>query len=104
MPDEVKRAVGFALREVQNGKTPLNAKALSGFGGGSVLEIKENHNKQTFRAIYTVEFEDVIYVLHAFQKKSKSGKATPQRDIELIKSRLSDAKQAHQESSDEEEI
>ena len=67
-----------------------------GFGGASVLEVVEQHDGDTYRAVYTVRFEDAVYVLHCFQKKSKSGSATPQQDIELIKSRL---KAAEEEST-----
>jgi phage-related protein len=72
----------------QMGETDPAAKPLKGFGGTKVMEIVDRHDKNTYRAVYTAQFEAVIYVLHAFQKKSKSGTATPQRDIELIRRRL----------------
>lgn len=87
--------MGHALHEVQRGGEPASAKALRGFGGRTVLEIVDDFQGGTFRAVYTVRFADVIYVLHAFQKKSKQGIATPNRDIELIKSRLRDAEELH---------
>jgi phage-related protein len=67
------------------GETDPAAKPLKGFGGARVMEIIDRHDTNTYRAVYTVQFSNVIYVLHAFQKKSKSGIATPQKDIELIR-------------------
>ena len=69
----------------------ISAKALKGFGGRGVLELIEDHDGTTYRAVYTVRFEGAVYVLHAFQKKSKAGIATPQHEIELIKARLKNA-------------
>jgi phage-related protein len=94
-PPPVRRNIGHALHEVQSGGEPLSAKALKGFGGRTVLEIIDDFDGGTFRAVYTVRFADVVYVLHAFQKKSKRGIATPKREIELIKSRLRDAEELH---------
>jgi phage-related protein len=71
------------------------AKPLKGFTGAGVLEVVEDHMGDTYRAVYTVRFADAVYVLHAFQKKSKSGIATPQRDIDLIKTRLQRAQEHH---------
>jgi phage-related protein len=68
---------------------------LSGFGGAGVLEVVDDFQRDTYRAVYTVKFEGVIYVLHAFQKKSKKGFKTPQSDIELIKNRLRQAQELH---------
>ncbi|WP_462120798.1 type II toxin-antitoxin system RelE/ParE family toxin [Methylorubrum thiocyanatum] len=90
-PDEVRSAFGHALHEAQCGLEPYAAKALKGFGGRGVPEIIENHDGDTFRAVYTVRFAEAIYVLHCFQKKSKKGIATPQHEIELIRTRLRDA-------------
>ena len=70
-------------------------KALKGFGGRSVLEIVAPHEGDTYRAVYTVKFTDGIFVLHAFQKKSKSGMATPKAEINLIRQRLADAERLH---------
>ena len=80
--------MGYALYLAQTGSKHPAAKPLKGFTGAGVLEIVENHHGDSYRAVYTVKFCDAIYVLHAFQKKSKSGIATPQKDVELIKSRL----------------
>jgi len=66
---------------------------LSGFGGAGVLEVIKDHRGDTFRAVYTLKYAGTVYVLHAFQKKSKSGRQTPRRDIELIKQRLREAEQ-----------
>jgi phage-related protein len=87
-PRPVQRAVGVALYAAQLGETPPDAKVLKGFGGAGVLELVEDHRGDTYRAVYTVRFATKIYVLHVFQKKSKHGIATPQKEIELIRARL----------------
>jgi phage-related protein len=87
-PDPVQDAMGFALYQAQIGGKHISAKALKGFGGAGVLEIVTDHMGDTFRAVYTVKFATAIYVLHAFQKKSKSGIKTPTEDVELIQRRL----------------
>lgn len=94
-PAKVKNRIGFALNEVQEGGEPLAAKALRGFGGRAILELVDDFDGDTYRTVYTIRFADVVYVLHAFQKKAKKGIATPQKDIELIKSRLRDAELHH---------
>ena len=76
---------------------------MSGFGGAGVLEVIRSFRGDTFRAVYTVRYEGAVYVLHAFQKKSKTGRETPRRDIELIKQRLREAEQIAKERSDEQE-
>ena len=70
------------------GEKHPDAKPLRGFGGASILEIVESENGSTYRAVYTVRFADIVYVLHVFQKKSKTGSKTPKHEIELIRSRL----------------
>lgn len=87
-PDDVRDAMGYALFEAQSGGKHRNTKPLKGFGSASVLEIVDDFDGDTYRAVYTVKFRDAVYVLHAFQKKSKKGIETPASDIELIKSRL----------------
>lgn len=87
-PEEVRQDIGYALFEAQRGRKPTAAKPLQGFGGAGVLEIIERHDGETYRAVYTVQFRHVVYVLHCFQKKAKHGIKTPQQDIELIKQRL----------------
>lgn len=88
MPEDVVDDFGFGLWEAQKGKHPKIGKVLKGFGGASVIELVRDHADGTFRFVYTVRFEDVIVVLHAFQKKSKKGIETPKQDIDLIHSRL----------------
>jgi len=87
-PAEVKDVMGYALYQAQVGRKALSAKPLAGFGGAGVLEIVEDHQTDTYRAVYTVKFSEFVYVLHAFQKKSKKGIATPKPDIDLIKRRI----------------
>lgn len=91
--------MGFALHQVQEGDEPLAAKALKGFGGRSILELVDDYDGDTYRAVYTVRFAGYVYVLHAFQKKAKKGIATPQRDLELIGSRLRDAEEHYHEQT-----
>ena len=95
LPSEVKLVLGQALYFAQIGLKHPDAKPLTGIEGG-VLEVVEDFNKNTYRAVYKVQLGDVVYVLHVFQKKSKSGKETPKPDIDLIKSRLKLAKQDHE--------
>ncbi len=87
-PLEVRKAIGFALYQAQEGNKHIHAKPLKGFFGAGVLEIVEDFDGDTYRAIYTVKFGDLIYVIHAFQKKSKTGIKTPKQEIDLIKQRL----------------
>ncbi len=87
-PDPVQDAMGYALYQAQIGQKHGSAKPLKGFGGAGVLEIVADHVGGTFRAVYTVKFAKSIYVLHAFQKKSKSGIKTTIEDLELIQRRL----------------
>ena len=71
LPREVQVEIGHALNEVQQGFRPYGAKPLKGFSGASVLEISEDFDTNTYRAIYTVQFAEAFYVLHVFQKKAK---------------------------------
>ncbi len=87
-PDPVQDAMGYALYQAQVGLKHGSAKPLKGYGGAGVLEIVADHVGDTFRAVYTVKFATAIYVLHAFQKKSKAGIKTPTEDLELIQRRL----------------
>ncbi len=87
-PDPVQYAMGYALYQAQIGLKHGSAKPLRGFGGAGVLEIVADHVGGTFRAVYTVKFATAVYVLHAFQKKSKSGIKTPAEDMALIQRRL----------------
>ncbi len=99
-PVEVSRTIGFALHLVQQGEMPTNAKPLKQLGG--VYEIVQPYNTNTYRAVYIAKLEHAVYVLHCFQKKSKTGKSTPPKDIKLIEQRLKLAKahDARQEDQD----
>jgi phage-related protein len=87
-PAEVRRNVGLALHFAQAGDKHPSAKPIRGFGGAGVLEVVEDHDGDTFRAVYTVRFADVLYVLHCFKKKSKRGIKTPKHELDLIEDRL----------------
>jgi len=87
-PEAVRETVAFALQLACAGHKHDQAKPLKGFGSAGVLEIVEDHRGDTYRAVYTVRFAGAVYVLHAFQKKSKQGIATTKHDIDLVKTRL----------------
>jgi phage-related protein len=94
-PAAVKDEIGFALFQAQTGEKYVSAKPLKGIGSG-ILEIVSDHRGDTFRAVYTVRLAGKVYVLHVFQKKSKSGIATPKSEIELVKQRLKRAIELHE--------
>jgi phage-related protein len=96
-PAPVRRDIGQALFAAQQGEMDPAAKPLKGFGGASVLEIVASYKGDAWRAVYSVRFQDAIYVLHAFQKKSTRGISTPAREVELIQKRLTDAARDHKE-------
>ena len=96
-PEDVQHRMGYALWIAQTGGKHRDAKALSGFGGVGVLEVIEDYRGDAFRAVYTLKYADVVFMLHAFQKKSKTGRETPRRDIELIKQRLREAERIAKE-------
>ncbi len=96
-PKDVQRRVGGALWDAQIGRKAPFAKPLKGFGGASVLEIADDFDGDTYRAVYTVRFAEVVYVLHAFQKKSKHGIATPKSELKIIEQRLKRAKEDYEE-------
>jgi phage-related protein len=96
-PEDVRDDVGFALYRAQQGLKHSMAKPLKGFDGPGVLEVVADYDGDTYRAVYTVRFAEAVYVLHCFQKKSKSGIATPKPEIELIKGRLKSAQQEHEQ-------
>jgi phage-related protein len=96
-PEPVQDRMGYALYVAQRGGKHRDAKALTGFGGAGVLEIIEDYRGDTFRAIYTLRYAGAVYVLHAFQKKSKSGRETPRREMELIQQRLREGEQIARE-------
>ncbi len=95
-PKAVRIAIGRALQFAQAGSKHPAAKALKGFAGASVLEVVEDHDRASYRAVYTVRFKDVVYVLHVFQKKSKRAIATPQREMDLVRERLKWAEHSQQ--------
>ena len=92
-PEPVRDHMGYALYVAQCGGKHRDAKALSGFGGAGVVEVVTDFRSDTYRAVYTLQYAKAVYVLHAFQKKSKTGRETPRRDIELVKQRLRKAEQ-----------
>lgn len=96
-PNEVMDEMGYGLYLAQMGDRHSRAKTLSGFGSSKIIEIRESDRSGTYRVVYTVEMAEYIFVLHAFQKKSKSGIATPKCDIDAIKRRLKDAESLYKE-------
>lgn len=88
LPLEVRKFFGHALDFAQHGEQHNAAKVLKGFGGAGVLEVVEDDQGGTYRAVYTVKFKEAVFVLHVFQKKSKSGIATPKADMDVIRDRL----------------
>ncbi len=101
-PQAVRQTVGFALRQAQLGGKHRDAKVLRGFGGAGVLEVVEDHDGETYRAVYTVKLAGAVYVLHAFQKKSKKGIKTPAAEMNVIRQRLKAAEEHHAERRAEE--
>jgi phage-related protein len=97
-PEEVKSEMGYGLFVAQNGGRHRKAKTFKGTGDAGVIEVIDDHRSDTFRTVYTVRFSYTVYVLHAFQKKSNKGIATPETDIRLIKQRLRDAERLHKET------
>jgi phage-related protein len=98
-PKTVRSTFGQALYDAQTGKKHPDAKPLKGFGGAGVLEVVEDHRGSTYRAVYTVKFEGIVYVLHAFQKKSKAGIKTPTEEIEKVRSRMKEVQKHYAEWS-----
>ena len=103
-PDDVRRRVGVALWEAQIGLKALYAKPLRGFGSAGVLEIVDDFDSETYRAVYTVRFAGAVYVLHAFQKKSKHGIDTPKAEVDLIHHRLRQAREDYERWSKKEQV
>lgn len=87
--------MGYALFLAQTGGKHPDAKPLKGLGGAGVLEVVDDYDGNAFRAVYTVRFEGAVYVLHAFQKKSKKGIKTPKHEIDIVKQRLIRAREIH---------
>ena len=101
LPEALQRSIGFALWRAQLGKQHVHAKVLKGFGDAGILEVIEDHDGDTYRAVYTVRFTEAVYVIHVFQKKSHHGAKTPRADRALIAKRLRDANELHKKSSRE---
>jgi phage-related protein len=94
-PRTVRRLLGHALWQVQQGREPYRRKALKGFRGGGVLELIASRMGGTYRVVYMLRFKDVVYVLHAFQKKAKHGIKTPAHEMEVVRKRLKAAEDDH---------
>jgi len=99
LPDEVRRAFGHALQFAQRGEKAPSARPLKGYHGAGVLEVVEGYDTDAYRAVYTVRFAGVVYVLHVFQKKSPSGKRTATQDLDLIRERLRCAEEDYRQES-----
>jgi phage-related protein len=102
-PKRVRSTFGQALYDAQTGGKHPDAKPLKGFGGAGVLEVVEDDDGKTYRAVYTVMFAGVVYVLHAFQKKSRSGIKTPAEEIDKVRTRLKEAEEHHAEWVEQQE-
>src|SRR5437870_4757744 len=102
-PEEVRDEVGFALYQAQQGGKHVSAKPLKGFKGAGVLEIVESHDGNAYRTVYTVRFRLAVYVLHAFQKKSKKGITTPRAELDLVEKRLRKAGEHYEENYERED-
>jgi phage-related protein len=100
LPADVRRFFGHALNFAQLGEQHEAAKVLKGFAGAGVLELVEDDADGTYRAVYTVKFKEAVFVLHCFQKKSKSGISTPQKEMEVIHARLKVAEAVAKEIRD----
>ena len=96
-PEPVQDHMGYALYVAQRGGRHRNAMALTGFGGAGVVEVIKDHRGDTFRAVYTVRYAGAVYVLHAFQKKSTTGRETSRRDMDTIRQRLREAERIAEE-------
>jgi phage-related protein len=99
-PIQVRQHIGMALDDVQNGTTPSDVKAFKDVGSG-VYEIVSRFDTNTYRAVYAVKIGEDVYVLHAFQKKSKKGVATPKQDVDLIKARYKKALEVEKDKKDD---
>ena len=88
LPVGVRKFFGHALNFAQNGEQHDASKVMKGFRSAGVLEVVEDDAEGTYRAVYTVKFKEAVFVLHCFQKKSKSGISTPKKDMEIVHARL----------------
>ena len=96
---DVRDVFAQGLYVASLGENPVGSKALTGFGGRHVVELREDHKGDTYRAVYTIRFKEAVYVLHVFKKKSTKGIATPKKDKDLIEKRLKDAVFYHKKHS-----
>ena len=101
-PGPARREVGYALYLAQIGMKATKAKPLRGFGGAGVLEVLADHDGNAYRAVYTIKFPEAVYLLHAFQKKSKTGIATPKQNLEIVKQRLKQVVEQRQQRQEHE--
>ncbi len=90
-PHPVQDHIGFAIYLAQTGGKHRDTKPLAGFRGAGVLEVVSDYRGDTFRAVYTLRYAGTVFVLHALQKKSKSGIETPRREMQLVEQRLKQA-------------
>lgn len=95
LPRWVQKMIGHSLNLAQLGREDQDSWIMKGFGSADVREIKKDDESGTYRSIYTVKFKEAIYVLHVFQKKSKSGISTPKKDLDLISARIKEAQRIH---------
>jgi phage-related protein len=98
-PKDVRQVIGFSLYQAQRGGKHPDARPLKGFGGAGVLEVVDDFHGDTYRTVYTVRFAEAVYVLHAFQKKSRRGRTTPGHEMDLVRARLKTAAQHYKEWS-----
>ncbi len=96
-PPDVVHAIGYALFRAELGETHEHAKVFSGMGNAKIWEIRENDRSGTYRVVYTIEMQNFVFILHAFQKKSKSGISTPKQELELLNKRLSEARDLYKQ-------
>ncbi len=96
--------MGYALYLAQQGERYIHSKILKGFGGASVVEIIDRDGSGTFRVVYTIKLPKIIFVLHAFQKKSKHGIKTPKQEMDLIKKRFKEAHEIYKELINDKKI
>ena len=92
MPEEVRRTFGYALSLAQNGMRHPDTKQLTSFKPATI-EILEDDDGDTYRAVYTAHYEDTVYVLHCFKKKSTQGSNLPKLDKDTIERRIAEVRQ-----------
>ncbi len=97
LPKEVRAEFGHGLWQIQTGETPSNASSFEGSKAHEVMKLTERYDGDTYRCVYAAKFERAVYILHVFQKKSKSGIATPQKDITTVQERLQNARQDYRD-------